>query len=288
MSNRIQEPHFSDAVIRQFLLGQLRGNDQAAFERALFCDSSLEQRTRLEEVALADDYATRRLHGKDLRAFIEIFALGAARRNQIEVSVALSECFAPAVDVASPKTVLTFEHPVWKLAFATMILIMLFATIWVATKEPHIVQQFMPHRSHPAAANSPIPQVGHHAERAEPAGHRDDSPAPQSHEAATSAIVLDSSTTQENAPTVTLASVIDRRVRVQLGLSEVTQSTYIAELIKNTGEVVYTDADTLTTPADGERLNFDIPIEHLAAGDFQIRLTRTCDGKQTIYFLRLR
>lgn len=289
MTRTSEQPQFSDAAIRRFLLGQMRRTNRLSFERALFRDSSLEQRTRLEEVALADDYATRRLRGKDLNAFIERFALSAARRNQIKVSTALSECFAPAVDAAPAKTLLTFEHPVWKLAFATMILMMLFATIWVATKEPRIVKRFLPDRTHPAGANAATPEVAHHAERtSESAAHRDDSPAPLSHEAAINEIVLDSTTTEENAPTVTLTSVIGHSLGVQLSLGEVAQSTYIAQLIKNTGEVVYTEADIVTTPANGERLNFDIPIEHLAVGDFQIRLTRTSDGKQAIYFLRVR
>src|SRR5690349_1439975 len=201
MLSRTREPHFSDAAIRQFLLGQLRGTNRLSFERALFRDSSLEQRTRLEEVALADDYATRRLRGKDLNAFIERFALSAARRNQIKVSTALHECFAPAEDAAPAKTLLTFEHPVWKLAFATMILMMLFATIWVATKEPRIVKRFLPYRTHPAGANAATPEVAHHGERpSESATHRDDSPPPPSHEAATNAILLNSTTTMENAP----------------------------------------------------------------------------------------
>lgn len=289
MTRTSEQPRFSDTAIRRFLLGQMRRTNRLSFERALFCDSSLEQRTRLAEIALADDYASRRLGGKDLSAFIERFALSAARRNQIEVSTALSEYFTPAVDAAPTTTLLTFEHLAWKLAFATMILIMLFASIWVATKEPRIVKRFLPLRTHPAGATTATPEVAHHAGRtSESAAHRDDSPAPLSHEAAINAIILDSTTAEENAPTVTLTSVVDQSLRLQLGLSEVAQSTYMAQLIKNTGEVVYTQADIVTTPANGERLNFDIPIEHLAVGDFQIRLTRTSDGKQAIYFLRVR
>jgi hypothetical protein len=278
---------FSDGSIRQFLLGRLRGKDQSAFERALFLDSELEQRTRLEEVALADDYVTRKLRGKDLTAFIEKFSFSAARRNQIEVSTALSECFAPEAEVQSAKTWLTPAHPVWKLALATMILIMLFATIWVATKEPRIAWRFVPHRNRPAAVATPTSQVAHHpTETSAPRTHREDSPAPPSHEAATSAIALDSMTTQENAPTVMLAAVRDQNVHVELILSEAAQSSYIAELLKTTGEVVYREAEIAA--GDTDRVSFDIPIEHLAAGDFQIRLTRTSDGKQTSYFLRVK
>ena len=285
------DPHqvFSDDVIRQFLLGGLRGKDRSAFERALFLDSELEQRTRLEEIALADDYAMRRLRDRDRSAFIERFLVSTARRNQIEVSTALSECFGHDAEVQRANAWLTLEHPVWKLAFVTMILIMLFATIWVATKEPRLARPFLPHRTRPTAVTTSSPEIAHHAAEhvSEPSSHREYPPAPPSHEATTNAIVIDSATMQENAATVTLAAIHDQTVRAELLVSETMQSTYLAELIDSRGEVVYSDAN-VAHAANADRLNFDIPIEHLAAGDFQIRLTRPADGKQTTYFLRVR
>jgi hypothetical protein len=277
---------FSDNAIRQFLLGRLDGKDLSAFERALFLDSQLEQRTRLEEIALADDYVTRRLRGKELQAFVEAFSFSTARLRQTEVSRALRECFAPAhADGANVRQ--RFERPVWKMAFATMILIMMLATIWVATKERRIVKRFLPHRTRPAAVTTPTPEVAHHAAHAsERPAHREDSSEPPSHEAA-AAIVLDSTSTEENAPIVTFATVPDQNVRVQLLLSEAFQSTYRAELIKRTGELVFSEAE-IPIDANADRVNFDIPRENFAAADFQIRLTRTADGKQTIYLLRVR
>src|SRR5215813_6720192 len=121
MVTTLGQPQFSDAALRQFLLGELRGSDRLSFERALFLNASLEQRTRLEEIALADDYATHRLSGKDRSAFSERFLVSAARRNQVEVSLALSECFTPAYGASLDQARLTLKHPVWKLAFATMV-----------------------------------------------------------------------------------------------------------------------------------------------------------------------
>jgi hypothetical protein len=279
---------FSDFAIRQFLLGQLRANKRAQFERALFLDSTLEQRTRLEEMALADDYALRRLGSKDLNAFLGGFPFSAARRNQIEVSLGLRECFVQTPADHHAEAWLTFKHPVWKLAFATAILIMLFATIWLATKEPRIVRRFLPHQSHPAAAATPTAEVAHHAERAsEPATHRDQQTTVPGHELSSDMLVLDSTTTADNAPTVTLATIRDKNVRVQLLLGEAAQSTYRAELTRSTGEVVFSETE-IPVDANADRVNFNIPIENLAAGDFQIKLTRTSDGKQAIYFLRVR
>jgi hypothetical protein len=286
MMTKLAQPKFSDDAVRQFLLGQLREESRAAFEFALFFNRSLEQRTRLAEVAMADEYAQGTLRAKERNAFVEKFPVSAARVRQIEVSMALHERYAVISPSSSGQTFASFAHPVWKLAFATMILIMLFATIWLATKEPRIVQKLIPHRSRPAAT-TPTPEVAHHAERAsEPATHREDAPAPPSHEAATNTIVLDSMTTEENAPTVTVATVHEQNVRVQLIISETAESTYVGELIKSGGEVVYREAELAA--GDTDRVSFDVPIEHLAAGDFQIRLTRTSDGKQATYFLRVR
>ena len=286
MITKLAQPHFSDDAIRQFLLGQLREEKRAAFEFSLFFDRSLEQRTRQTEIALADDYAMRRLRAKELKAFVESFPFSTARRNQMEVSRVLSEYFAPA-NAYRAHARQRFEHPFWKIAFATVILIMMFATIWVAKKERRVVERFIPHRSQPATSTGSTPGIAHHAEHAsERPAHREDSPEPPSHEAATNAIVLDSNTREENAPIVTLATVHDDNVRVQLSLSEVAQSTYRGELIKSSGEVVFIEAE-IPVDANADRVNFDIPRENLVAGSFQIRLTRTSDGKQAIYFLRV-
>lgn len=284
---KLAQPQFSDNAIRQFLLGQLREEKRAAFEFSLFFNRSLEQRTRLAEIALADDYAIRRLRSKELKAFVEKFPVSAPRVRQIEVSMALHEKYAAPSPSVPGQTFASFAHPVWKWAFATMILIMLFATIWLATKEPRIVRRFIPHRIRPAAT-TPTPQVAHHpTEASEPRTHREDSPAPPSHEAVTNAIVLDSRTTEENAAIVTLATVNDQNVRVQLIVAEAAQSTYRAELMKSSGEVVLSEAE-IPVDANADWVSFNIPIENLAAGDFQIKLTRTSDGKQTIYLLRVR
>jgi len=288
MMTKSAQPEFSDDAVRQFLLGELREEKRAAFEFSLFFNRSLEQRARLAEVALADDYVKGTLRAKEREAFVENFPVSAARVRQIEVSTALHERYAAASPSVSGKTFASFAHPAWKWAFATMILIMLFATIWLATKEPRVVKRFVPGRIRPAAATTPTPEVAHHAAHAsEPGIHREDSPAPPSHEAATNTIVLDSTTTAENALIVTLATVHDNYLRVQLMVDEVSQSTYRAELVSGGGEVLYSE-EGLSADAPANRVSFDIPIEHLAAGDFQIRLTRTSDGKQATYFLRMR
>jgi hypothetical protein len=285
MITNLHQPKFSDAAIRRFLLGQLRGNDLSAFERALFCDSSLEQRTRLEEIALADDYATRRLRDKDLNAFIQTFRFTAARRNQIEVSMSLNECFAPRAEAHRAEKSLTFKHPVWRWALAAMILIMLFATVWLVMKEPQMVK--VPRRFlHSNAPVTPTPEVAHHAEHAtEPGAHRDELPPAPSHEAALDVIVLDSAVSAENAPTVTLATLSDK-CHLQLMLDGTSSATFLAELMTSRGELVY--SQELTTAAGENRISFDVSRERLVGGDYQVRLTREPDGNLKTYYLRVR
>lgn len=285
MITNLHQPKFSDAAIRQFLLGQLRGNDRIAFERELFCDSSLEQRTRLEEIALADDYATRRLCDKDLNAFMQTFRFTAARRNQIEVSMALNECFAPLAAAHCAEKSLRFKHPAWRWSLATMILIMLFATVWLVMKEPQIVR--VPRRFlHSNAPVTPSPEVAHHAEHAtEPGAHRDELPPAPSHEAALDVIVLDSTVSAKNAPTVTLAALRDK-YHLQLMLDGTSSATFLAELLTSRGDLVY--SQELTTAAGENRISFDISRERLVGGDYQVRLTRKPDGNLKTYYLRVR
>ena len=288
MMRKPAQPEFSDDSIRQFLLGELREEKRAAFEFSLFFDRSLEERARLAEVALADDYVKGTLRVKERKAFVEKFPVSAARVRQIEVATALHERYAATSSPVSAKTFATFAHPAWPWAFATMILIMLFATIWLATKQPRIVQRFVPHPSRPAMTN-PTPEVTHHAAHsAEPAAHRDQQTLTPGHELSSDTVVLDSITAAENAPAVTLATIRDRSVHVQLLLSETVQSTYLTSVMKSSGEVVYSEAE-IVADANSDRVSFDLPIEHLAGRDLlQIKLTRTSDGKEAVYFLSVR
>ena len=287
MTTSLHPPRFSDAAIRQFLLGQMRGSQRVAFERALFLDASLEQKTRLEEIALADDYAMDRLRGKDLDAFTERFASSAARRNQIEVSRVLSECFTSAESANRDEASLKLMRPMWKWAFAAIVLIMLFATIWLATKEPRIAGRFPPHRNRPAATTTPTPEVAHHgAGSAETRTHQDESSSPPSHEVAAEAIVLSSITSAEDAPIVNRGDVRDKYLPLQLLLDEASLSTYRIELMTREGGIIYTE-EALTAESP-DRIKFNLPVEQLSAGDFRIHLTRMSDGRQATYYLHLK
>ena len=292
MTDFTHHHHLSDAAIRQFLFGRLRQADQTAFERALFVDSQLEQRVRLAEIAVADDYALGRLSAHERTAFAERFLLTNSRRRQLEVSTALrARCAAESRSrpefLTTARSLFTAGHPAWKWVFAMVILIVLFATIWLVTKEPRLVQRFVPRRVRPSAAATPTPEPAHHAvSSSESPAHREEPPASPSHEIAQPPIVLNSKATADEAPVVTVSQARDA-VRLQLMLETQEHETYRAELLTLTGETLFV-AEELRTQDGGDRVKFDIPVERLKVGDFQVKLTRASDATATTYYFRVR
>src|SRR5215510_5874204 len=85
---------FSDEAIRRFLLGSLDSNEQSLFEQSLFTDDELEDRVRLAELELTDDYATARLSDAEQQLFRQRFLLTTDRQRELSVSQALHDNFA--------------------------------------------------------------------------------------------------------------------------------------------------------------------------------------------------
>src|SRR5216110_2204124 len=85
---------FSDEAIRRFLLGGLDATEQSLFEHSLFVDESLEERVRLVELELPDDYTANRLTRADRELFRQRFLLTPDRERKLEVSKALHDNFA--------------------------------------------------------------------------------------------------------------------------------------------------------------------------------------------------
>src|ERR1043166_2096304 len=90
---------FSDEAVRRFLLGRLNTTEQSLFEHSLFVDETLEERVRLAELELSDDYTANRLNRADRDLFRRRFLLTAARQKQLGVSRALHENFADSVSI---------------------------------------------------------------------------------------------------------------------------------------------------------------------------------------------
>src|SRR5438128_7829234 len=114
----------SDETIRRFLFAQLGGDEQVAFEDALFKDSKLERRARLTEIEISDDYVFDKLTSRQRQLFTENFLLTSDRRNALEVSTALRAQLAEASDsrpfLIGSWALLLLRHPAWKFAFASL------------------------------------------------------------------------------------------------------------------------------------------------------------------------
>lgn len=274
--NQQTPANISEATIRRFLLAQLSRGEQSAFERALLMNPQLEQRARLAEIALIDDYALRGLKPNDRELFEKEFLVTTARRRKLEVSNALRQTFAVESVSQSARSSnaqsLVWPTFAWRIAFAIVVLMVLFASALVV-REPQIVKRIMPKRLRPAAVVTPTPQTAHHATSSvESPDHRDDIPQLPAHEASPQTMVLLASSSPDNAPIVSLANNASEAVRLELMLERNESATFSAVVTISSGEVVY-DVREISAQ-DRDRLDFDVPIERLKPGVFQVTLTR--------------
>jgi hypothetical protein len=272
-----QQRTLSDAAIRQFLLAQLSANQRSALEAALFSNPQLEQRIRLAEMELIDDYAAKRLRANERAAFHEKFLVTSARQKKLEVSNALRKSLAADLvsqrTYSSAKPVFNWPRLGWRIAFALVALIVLFASALVIRREPQLVKHIIPKRFRPAAVATPTSEPAHHpTNSSEAPAHRHESPALPAHEASPQAIVLLANVAEENAPLVSIPSSGLNSVRLELMLERNESAAFSAVVTNSSGEVVHIMSETRVETAD--RLDLDIPIERLKAGGFRVTLTR--------------
>ena len=281
---------FSDAAIRRFFLGQLAADEQAVFEKALFADSQLERRGRLLEIEISDDYVFDKLNAKQRQLFRENFLLTKDRRDALEVSTALraESADAPAFQLsrqpAASRALVLLRHPVWRFAFAAIILVLLMAGAWLVTKEPQLVRQIIHPRARPTAVSTPTPEVAHHRTDLAAPVHQDEPSQSPEHEVGVQTLVLQ----QASAAPATLTIAGEARsVRFELVVEPVVSSGYRAELVTRDGAVIYT-ADQIFAASGADRVTFEVPSDKLKAGDFQIRLSQISDGRPAgIYDFRV-
>ena len=273
-----KQQSFSDATIRRFLLAQLSREVQPAFERALFADPQLEQRMRLAEIALIDDYVLNRLKTDDRGVFQKEFLVTTARRRKLEVSHALRQTFAVenvSLLVHSSSTQSLFDWPTmaWRIAFAVVVLTVLFASALVIRREPQIVKRIIPTRLRPAAVVTPTPQTSHHAAgSSESPEHRDETPQLPPHEASPETIVLEANANADTAPVVSLTTSGANVIRIELKLERTESATFSIVVTNSGGEVVHNVPELHLEDAD--RIDFDIQANRLKAGDYQVILKR--------------
>lgn len=284
---------FSDEVIRRFLLGNLRDDERPAFEARLFADDELEARVRLAELDFADEYAFEHLNPEDEKLFARAFLVTADRRRALKVSNALHDRYAYApwleLNIAQRvKSLFLLRKPVWKYAFAALVVILLIATVWLVTKEPQIAKRFFPKHAVPKPSASATPQVSHHPSNTPSApGHAEQSPALPAHELPAMTVVIEPNNTIDKAPTIKLPAGDRDLVRLQLVAEKTSSASYRAEIISlDRGSVFSVES---LTAVDGSKINLDVPARVLTTGKYHVKLNGVDRSKQDseIYYFRV-
>jgi len=286
---------FSDEAIRGFLLGSLNSTDQSRFEHSLFIDDTLEERVRLAELELSDDYTANRLSRADRDLFQQRFLLTADREKTLEVSRALHHNFAAPDSIAratfwqNAVSILDIRRHAWKYAFAALALMLLLLTTALLVKKDQprwYVYPFKPPKAGPKASAASTPRMMGHSNNAPAPSHSETSPALPLHEGLTTSVVLQADTPLESAPTI---SASGDNVTVQLTLNAPVVESYEVNVMTMAGESVFS-SDALKR-SEGQTLGFDVPTDSLKKGDFQVILTRVDgDSKQIAgtYYFRVR
>ncbi|HEX5705189.1 MAG TPA: hypothetical protein VFX97_18460 [Pyrinomonadaceae bacterium] len=281
----------SDGTIRRFLLAQLTRGEQSAFERALLMNPQLEQRTRLAEIALIDDCVLNRLKANERDVFQKEFLVTTARRRKLEVSKALRQTLAvenvsrPARS-SSVQSLFVWPTLAWRIGFAIAVLTVLFASALVIRREPQIVKRIIPKRLRPATAPAATPVAAHHPVSVYSPEHSEEIPQLPAHEASPQTMILLANSPPDNAPIISLAHHASNAVRVELMLERNEAATFSAVVTSSTGEVVH-EAPEISAQ-DKDRLHFDLPIERLKPGAFQISLKRLNGESSATYYFRVK
>src|SRR5258706_5532118 len=168
VENRNQAIEFSDEAIRRFLLGRLNASEQPAFEQQLFSNSRLDARVRLAELDLADDYAYERISPDEHVLFSERFLVSAARRHEVEVSIALHDHFAfvgstKSTFIARARSLLRLNRLAWRYTFAVLIFILLVGGTWVIVKKDRRIKDVITKRwGRPRSPSPTVPAETNH------------------------------------------------------------------------------------------------------------------------------
>lgn len=268
----------SSDAIRQFLLGNLQDGERALVEQRLFEDEEFEARVRIEELALADDYARQRLSAADNERFRKRFLATDDRYRALAVSRLLQTRLSTAVapretEKAKLGSWLDFSQPAWRYAFTVLLLLLVFATVRRVVKEPSLVRQIIPARILPKP--KPIaqqPDEANHPAAVPAPSHADAEPTPPSHELRPQEVTFEANNTAAQ-PSIVPATAVGNGIRMRMVLRDNQTGPFHAELLTSKGESVV-KADSLGV-SDGASVMLDIPAGLLKPGDYQIRITPT-------------
>lgn len=290
---------FSDDAIRRFLLGALAASQQPLFEQRLIIDDHLDARVSRLECELADDYAFDRLNPGDRKLFDRYYLASPGRQHTLLVSTVLRDRFgrAHAKHRATLserlKSQFTLRQPVFRVAFALLILCALTATVWLVTKESRLVKRFIPVRT-PAPPSPRTPrEAAHPSNPNQSPVHREDPSPAQTHEpeASTAVASFVLSPNRREAATIPVVNLRESKpevVRLQLVLQSTVLAKYRAELRTDDGQTVFA-AESLTADGTAATIVFDVPAGMFKTGNYQIELTQVIDGSKEnvarFYFL---
>src|SRR5207245_560866 len=119
------------------------------------------------------------------------------------------------------------NRPVWRYAFAVLILTLLIATAWLVTKEPQIARRVFPKRP-PTNAKAPAKsQEAQHSTGAASVPHQEPSPAQNVHRYVGPTIVLRAN---DAAQGINLSGNNYDTVHLQLMLENADEGTYRSDL----------------------------------------------------------
>lgn len=297
---------FSADVIRGFLLGRLSSAEQAKFEERLLIDDDLDERMRLAEFELADDFILERMTGIDRQRFAKTFMLTRERRRALIVSTALRDRFSVLPEAGTRFWKLltrpwghsfNFNHAAWRFAFGALVLFVLLASAWLVTKRPPIVWRVLPKLPSRRPAAPATPQPAHHPHSAAPVHRETASPLP-AHEATSPnagviseavavTVVLSPAGEISEGSIITLPASPSGVVRFQLAFDKDRTAPLRAELETLTGQSVFS-VDGLKS--EGGPIELKVPASALKPGDYQIRLRPSGEGSNEAarYYFRVK
>jgi len=207
--------------------------------------------------------------------------LSSGRRSALKVSTALRAQLVEAPNsqpflIGPSRALLLLRHPAWRFAFASLILVLVLAGVWLVTKEPQLVRQIIHPRARPTAISTPTPEVAHHGtdSGAAPVHQSEPSQLPE-HEVGVQTLVLRQS--PEPTATLTIAGGTTS-IRFELAVEHPLPTGYRADLATHDGEVLYTTEQVFITNGT-DRVRFDVRTDKFTQGDFQIKLTQISDRK---------
>ena len=92
------------------------------------------------------------------------------------------------------------------------------------------------------------------------------------HEASPQTMVLLTNSSPDNAPIVSLGNNASKAVRLEMVLERNESATFSVVVTTTTGEIVHNVPEIRVDGSD--RIDFDVQIERLKPGEYQVTLTR--------------